>query len=175
MKKSGNFCVYLSAGEHTHETYEDFFHAGARRYLLRIETSNKDLYEKIHLDSQRDLGTLGAAMAKRVALVKVSRNTCHFEGMAKNNDITAEQDATFVKMIRRFRRLTPKDKTAEHVTKIYYERLKPGETFASISKGVGRDDLSAEIELRVLNGYYPKGQPEPGTWVKKLRKEKIEY
>lgn len=142
---------------------------------LHAKYPNLDLYEKIHLDSQRDLGTLGAAMAKRVALVKVSRNTFHFEGMAKNNDITAEQDATFVKMIRRFRRLTPKDKTAEHVTKIYYERLKPGETFASISKGVGRDDLSAEIELRVLNGYYPKGQPEPGTWVKKLRKEKIEY
>ena len=34
-------------------------------------------------------------------------------------------------------------------------------------------DLQLEIELRVINGYYPKGEPEPGTWIKKLRKEKI--
>lgn len=129
--------------------------------------------EKIHIKSQRDLGTLGAIAAKRVALAKVARNTFHFEGIAKDNNITAEQDAYFVNIIRSFRRMTPKDKTAEYITKIYFERLQPGETFASMSKGVGSDDVKTEIELRVINGYYPKGTPEPGTWIKKLRKEKI--
>lgn len=129
--------------------------------------------EKIHIKSQRDLGTLGAVTAKRVALAKVARNTFHFEGIAKDNNITDEQDAYFVNIIRSFRRMTPKDKTAEYITKIYFERLQPGETFASLSKGVGSDDSKTEIELRVINGYYPKGNPEPGTWVKKLRKEKI--
>ena len=131
--------------------------------------------EKIHLNSQRDLGTLGAVPAQRVALAKVARNTFHFQGLARNNVISAEQDAVFVGIIRSFRRMTPKDRTAAEVTKIYYERLKPGESFASLAQGMkdfGDQDL--ETALRVINGYYPKGEAEPGTWIKKLRKEKIE-
>ena len=130
--------------------------------------------EKIQKDSQRDLGTLGAIPGQRVALAKVARNTFHFQGIAKDNSVTSEQDAAFIAMIRSFRRMTPKDKTAEHVTKIVYERLKPGETFASLAKQLEPEVENAEIELRVINGYYPKGEAEPGTWIKMLRKEKIE-
>jgi len=129
--------------------------------------------EKIQQGSQRDLGTLGAIPGQRVALAKVARNTFHFQGIAKNNKITPEQDAEFVGMIRSFRRMTPKDKTATHVTKISYERLKPGDTFASLAKDLEPEIKNAETELRVINGYYPKGEAEPGTWIKMLRKEKI--
>jgi len=87
--------------------------------------------------------------------------------------VTPAQDATFVNIIRSFRRMTPKDRTAEHVTRIYFERLKPGETFASLAKEADSNADTAEVELRVINGYYPKGEAEPGTWIKKLRKEKI--
>lgn len=140
---------------------------------LKAKYSTLEAHEKIYPESQRDLGTLGAVPAKRVALAKVSRNTFHFEGIEKNNNISAKQDVYFVNMIRSFRRMTAKDKTSERLTRIYFERLKPGETFASLAKGIGRDDIKVETELRVLNGYYPKGQPEPGTWIKKIRKEKV--
>lgn len=40
--------ITLSLGEQTKETYQKWFDAGAHRYLLRIEASNKDLYYKIH-------------------------------------------------------------------------------------------------------------------------------
>jgi len=40
--------ITISLGEQTYETYKRWFDAGAHRYLLRIETSNKDLYYKIH-------------------------------------------------------------------------------------------------------------------------------
>ncbi len=131
--------------------------------------------EKIHRDSQRDLGTLGAVPAQRVALAKVARNTFHFQGIAKNNVITAKQDATFVGIIRSFRRMNPKDKTSTMVTKLYYERLEPGQSFSSLARQTkGFDGQDVETALRVLNGYYPKGEAEPGTWIKKLRKEKLE-
>jgi predicted Zn-dependent protease len=129
--------------------------------------------EAIQKNSQRDLGTLGAIPGQRVALAMVARNTFHFQGIAKNNQVTAEQDAEFIGMIRSFRRMTPKDKTAKYVTKISYERLKPGDTFASLAKSLQPDIADAEIELRVINGYYPKGEAEPGTWIKMLRKEEI--
>lgn len=40
--------ITLSLGEQLKETYQTWFNAGAHRYLLRIESSNRELYEKIH-------------------------------------------------------------------------------------------------------------------------------
>lgn len=40
--------ITLSLGEQPREVYEEWFDAGAHRYLLRIESSNPDLYHKIH-------------------------------------------------------------------------------------------------------------------------------
>lgn len=40
--------ITISLGEQTNETYQKWFDAGAHRYLLRIESSNKELYNKIH-------------------------------------------------------------------------------------------------------------------------------
>ena len=40
--------ITLSLGEQTKETYQRWFDAGAHRYLLRIETTNEQLYQKIH-------------------------------------------------------------------------------------------------------------------------------
>lgn len=41
-------CISLSVGELPTAEYERFFKAGARRYLLRIETSNPELYQMLH-------------------------------------------------------------------------------------------------------------------------------
>ncbi len=40
--------ITISLGEQTPEVYKKWFAAGAHRYLLRIESSNKNLFEKIH-------------------------------------------------------------------------------------------------------------------------------
>jgi biotin synthase len=44
--------ITLSVGEQSEETYRRFFEAGAKRYLLRIESSNQDLFSKIHPKEQ---------------------------------------------------------------------------------------------------------------------------
>lgn len=44
--------ITLSLGEQTYETYKRWFEVGASRYLLRIETTNKDLFKKIHYDDK---------------------------------------------------------------------------------------------------------------------------
>ena len=44
----GKLGITISLGEQTAEVYERWFNAGAHRYLLRIETSNKELYKKLH-------------------------------------------------------------------------------------------------------------------------------
>ncbi|MDA3810320.1 MAG: [FeFe] hydrogenase H-cluster radical SAM maturase HydE [Spirochaetaceae bacterium] len=45
--------ITLSVGEHNKETYERFFNAGAHRYLLRIETTNDELYRELHPEVQK--------------------------------------------------------------------------------------------------------------------------
>lgn len=40
--------ITLSLGEQSREAYREWYNAGAHRYLLRIEASNRQLYEKIH-------------------------------------------------------------------------------------------------------------------------------
>ena len=40
--------ITLSLGEQTEETYKRWYNVGATRYLLRIESSNRDLYYKLH-------------------------------------------------------------------------------------------------------------------------------
>jgi len=45
---SGKLGITLSLGEQSKETYQRWFDAGAHRYLLRIESSNEDLYKNIH-------------------------------------------------------------------------------------------------------------------------------
>ncbi|MGE5317446.1 MAG: [FeFe] hydrogenase H-cluster radical SAM maturase HydE [Chloroflexota bacterium] len=45
---NGEIGITLSVGEQTLDTYKCWFEAGAHRYLLRIESSNRELYYKIH-------------------------------------------------------------------------------------------------------------------------------
>ncbi|MRT91343.1 [FeFe] hydrogenase H-cluster radical SAM maturase HydE [Ancylomarina sp. 16SWW S1-10-2] len=44
--------ITISMGEQTKETYQKWFVAGAHRYLLRIESSNPELYKKIHPNNE---------------------------------------------------------------------------------------------------------------------------
>ncbi len=45
--------ITISLGEQTEEVYRRWFSAGAHRYLLRIETSSRELYRRIHPDDDR--------------------------------------------------------------------------------------------------------------------------
>jgi biotin synthase len=45
---NGRLRITLSCGEQEPETYRRWFESGAHRYLLRIESSNPELYRKLH-------------------------------------------------------------------------------------------------------------------------------
>ena len=44
----GELGITLSLGEQSPDVYRRWFESGAHRYLLRIETTNEELYQKIH-------------------------------------------------------------------------------------------------------------------------------
>ena len=64
---NGKLGMTLCMGEQSDEVYKKWFEAGGHRYLLRIETTNKELYEKIH--PQNELHSF----EKRVACLKSLR------------------------------------------------------------------------------------------------------
>ena len=60
--------ITLSMGEQDEQTYREWFANGAHRYLLRIETSDKELYYRIHPnDSKHDFD-------KRILSLKLLRS-----------------------------------------------------------------------------------------------------
>ncbi|MEI6276621.1 MAG: radical SAM protein, partial [Prolixibacteraceae bacterium] len=59
--------ITLSLGEQTEEVYRRWFIAGAHRYLLRIESSNPELYRKLHPDDGHHL------YEKRLASLKIMK------------------------------------------------------------------------------------------------------
>lgn len=50
---NGELGITLSCGEQSEEVYRQWFESGAKRYLLRIESSSEELYYKIHPKNDR--------------------------------------------------------------------------------------------------------------------------
>lgn len=65
----GKLGVTLSCGEQSPEVYKEWFEAGAHRYLLRLESTNEDLYYKIHpKDETHDFQTRIKALNSLVSI-----------------------------------------------------------------------------------------------------------
>lgn len=61
--------ITLSCGEQTRDTYQRWFDSGAHRYLLRIEASNRELYYKIHPNTETH------SFEKRIEALQFLRET----------------------------------------------------------------------------------------------------
>lgn len=65
---SGPLGITLSLGEQSKEVYREWYNAGAHRYLLRIEASNRELYGKIHPSGSADESERHSYDARMAAL-----------------------------------------------------------------------------------------------------------
>ncbi len=54
IKKETNMRITLSIGERTEEEYRHFREAGANNFLLKIETTNREVFKNIHPDDDFD-------------------------------------------------------------------------------------------------------------------------
>lgn len=66
IKQQSDVAITLSVGERPREEYERFFKAGADRTLLRFETTNRALYQKLHPDSNYDERMAQLRMQKEI-------------------------------------------------------------------------------------------------------------
>lgn len=143
------------------------------RYQLESAEDFDLVYED---DDRRDTARTGLLAYdwgnQRVALIKVGSNGYYFESTQPALGETI--DEVFVGIINSFRRANEADYPPDNIRQIYYRRLEPGETFIDLAQeNKGVLGGSAEDILRLINGYYPSGQAQPGTWMKmvELRSE----
>ena len=87
-----------------------------------------------------------------------------FEGEAPD---LADADAAFRTIIDSFRPLTGREKITGTSHTLHYIQAPRGATWASLASSIKLPD--AENQLRLINGYYPTGEPRTGDWVKVIR------
>jgi biotin synthase len=90
IKKETGLAVTVSVGEKSRETFEEWKDAGMDRYLMRFETSNKELYKKIHSDSDLETRLSNIRLLKSIGVQTGSGFLIGLAGQTKQdlvNDI----------------------------------------------------------------------------------------
>ena len=100
---------------------------------------------------------------KRLAVID-HRYRFLFEGEATDPD---SHDAEFLTVMESFRPLVAKEKSVGDSRTLHYIQVPRGATFASLATSARIPD--AENQLRLINGYYPNGEPRTGDWIKVIR------
>jgi len=112
-------------------------------------------------------GAAGAP-ARRVAVLYFGPYAYVFEGRTGNAALAAFYDTMFLSAIRSFRPMSGADRDAVLGIDLHYVRAEPGMSFASLAASSPVKPW-AEEQLRLVNGYYPRGEPQPGEWIKIFR------
>jgi len=99
--------------------------------------------------------------AKRLAVVDFDRLTYLFEGEA---DDFAGRDAELKAIIESFRPMEAAEYNVGPGHHVRYRQVPRGATLESIAADMPIED--AEYQLRLINGYYPSGEPRTGDWIK---------
>ncbi len=108
----------------------------------------------------------GEQYPTRMAVFYQSNRVYHFTGTVSEPEEGVDYDQMFIDSVRSFRpvrsagkRKAPKSKTLKYV------KANSKTTFALLAKYIKLGRYTEE-QLRLLNGYYPRGEPKPGEWIK---------
>jgi len=125
--------------------------------------SNPEALEQSGLMGYTAVSTSGSA-TRRVAVIDYNSLSYLFEGKASD---FAASDAALLEMVKSFRPTHPKEKKAGTPAYVHYIQVPRGATLASLAAGIRTPD--AEAQLRLLNGFYPRGEPRTGDWIKVIK------
>lgn len=107
----------------------------------------------------------GDGYPERIAVIYQANRIYIFNGSIAQSDDETDYDALFMESIRSFQPIRVANAGNQESRTIHYVRANDRTTFAALGQlsGIPR---YAEEELRLLNNYYPSGEPKPGEWIK---------
>lgn len=152
---------------------------GSRRMTLRLQRRTADSDPQSVLTSTAS-GTLSDGRAleqaglegytavassggtsRRLAVIEMGSLLYLFEGEAAD---FGNADGELLALIESFRPMKPEEQQRGDPQFVRYVQVPRGATLASIAAQLNIPD--AEAQLRLMNGYYPRGEPRVGDWIK---------
>lgn len=85
IKETTGMRITLSVGERPYEEYADFKNAGADNFLLKIETTNRELFKEIHPDDDFDTRLQCSKWLKELGYINGSGNIIGLPGQTVND------------------------------------------------------------------------------------------
>lgn len=139
--------------------------------LLRQKVGRQRLVQEQALQQdglQGYTGIIAGSSARRVAVIYLGVRAYLFVGAVKGRASLESQDDKFMAMISSFRPLAAGQLALAQPLRIHLLHVKAGQTMAGLAQDSKLPD-DPELNLRLLNGLYPRGEPRPGDWLKILR------
>jgi len=131
--------------------------------LARGELSQGEPLQQAGLDGYTVVASAGGA-SKRLAAIYLGNLTYLFEGEAGD---FAAGDPQLKVLIQSFRAMHPKEKTNGNGRYVRYIQVPRGATVESLASSTRIDN--AEGYLRLINDFYPYGEPRTGDWIKVIQ------
>ena len=126
------------------------------------ELSNQAKLDQFGLEGSTAIAS-GSGISKRLAVID-HRYRFLFTGEAPD---LATADARLMTIIESFRPLVAREKVKGESRTLRYVQVPRGATMNSLSSSARIPD--AEDQLRLINGYYPSGEPRIGDWIKTIQ------
>ena len=102
---------------------------------------------------------------QRIAVIYLGPRVFIFTGDIAPGAGAEDSDALLLASIRSFRAIQANERFSGNESKIRYVQVGEGFTFAALARMSPIANYPEET-LRLINGYYPTGTPQPGEWIK---------
>lgn len=141
------------------------------RLFIRDNLGIPDLQQSEALEQYRLLGHTGTVSSitssgpQRIAVIYMGPRAFIFRGQVANVSQAAQVDGMLLESVRSFRAIQRNELLPGDEMKIKYVQASEYFDFAVVAQS-SRLAENAEESLRLLNGYWPTGNPEAGDWIK---------
>ncbi len=139
------------------------------RLFIRDKLGISSLQKSEALEQFRLIGYTGTTSKdgknQRIAVIYLGPRVFIFTGDIASGAGAEDSDALLLASIRSFRAIQANERFSGNESKIRYVQVGEGFTFAALARMSPIANYPEET-LRLINGYYPTGTPQPGEWIK---------
>lgn len=103
--------------------------------------------------------------AIRIAVIYYKMNAYLLTGEVATQETFADMDSLFMQAIKTFRPISSREIAGQKPKKVYYVQADVNTTFAALASSLKLTPEDVD-NLRLINGFYPSGEPSDGQWIK---------
>jgi len=157
---------------------------GVKPNARTAQTPEEYLYNYLNISQLRDGREITPARLKgftgilpgqggnpdqRIAVVYYKMNAYLFTGEVSRQESFSEFDQSFLESIDTFRPISNRQIAGQKPKTVHYVKATSATTFEALGEHFRLDPFDLQT-LRVINGYYPTGEPQPGEWIRIFRR-----